>query len=129
MNDTREPVSGPLRRLGASVLTLSRIRLELFAIEAQEEKERIAGVVLWAVFAALVSGFALLMLMLLVVVALWDSYRLLALGVATAVLVAAAAAAAARLKGLLGQPSTLFHSSIGELRQDADALRNRRSDA
>lgn len=126
MNDTQEPVSGPLRRLGASVLTLSRIRLELFAIEAQEEKERIAGVVLWAVFAALVTGFALLMLLMLIVVALWDSHRLLALAGTTAVLIAAAVAAVAKLKGLLGQPSTLFQSSISELRQDADALRSRR---
>jgi len=123
LNDTREPVSGPLRRLGTSLLTLGRIRLELLAIEAQEEKERIAGLALWAVLAALLAGFGLLMLLLLVVVALWDSYRLLAIGGAAVVLLGAAAAAVAKLKGLLAQPTTLFRSSIGELREDADALR------
>lgn len=65
----REPVSGPLRRLGASLLTLGRIRLELLAVEVQEEKERIAGLVLWAVLAALLAGFAVLMLLVLAVVA------------------------------------------------------------
>lgn len=125
MSDAKEPVSAPLRRLGVSMLTLVRIRLELFAIEAQEEKERIAGVLLWAVFAALLAGFGLLMLLVLITVALWDSYRLLALGVSTVVLLAAAAFAVAKLRGLLAGPSTLFQSSITELREDADALRRR----
>lgn len=123
MTDSKEPVSGPLRRLGTSLLTLGRIRLELLAIEAQEEKERIAGLALWAVLAALLAGFGLLMLLLLIVVALWDSHRLLALAGATVVLLAAAAAALAKLKGLLAQPTTLFQASLAELREDADALR------
>jgi len=125
VSDTREPVSGPLRRLGTSLLTLGRIRLELLAIEAQEEKERIAGLALWAVLAALLAGFGLLMLLLLVVVALWDSYRLLAIAGAAVVLLGAAAGAVAKLKALLAQPTTLFQSSISELREDADALRRR----
>ncbi|WP_343626632.1 phage holin family protein [Roseateles puraquae] len=123
MSDDKEPVSGPLRRLGASMLTLGRIRLELFAIEAQEEKERIASLLLWAVLAALLAGFGLLMVILLITVALWDSHRLLALGVGTAVLVAAAAVAVSKVKALIDQPASLFQASIGELRADADALR------
>ena len=125
MSDAKEPVSGPLRRLGTSLLTMGRIRLELLAIEAQEEKERIAGLALWAVLAALLAGFGLLMLLLLIVVALWDSHRLLALAGATVVLLAAAGVALAKLKGLLAQPTTLFQSSIAELREDAEALRRR----
>ena len=125
MNDAKEPVSAPLRRLGVSLLTLSRIRLELFAIEAQEEKERIASLLLWAVLAALLAGFGLLMLLVLVTVALWDSYRLLALGGGTVVLIAAAVVAVLKVKGLIDQPASLFQSSIGELRADADALRRR----
>ena len=125
MNDSREPVSGPLRRLGTSLLTLGRIRLELLAIEAQEEKERIAGLALWAVLAALLAGFGLLMLLVLVTVVLWDSHRLLALGGGSVVLIGAAVFAVLKVKGLVEQPSTLFQSSIAELRQDADALRHR----
>ena len=94
-----------------------------FAIEAHEEKERIAGVLLWAVFAALLAGFGVLMLTVLITVALWDSYRLLALGVSTAVLLAAAGFAVVKLKALIALPSTLFQTSIAELRDDADALR------
>ena len=123
--DAREPVSGPLRRLGTSLLTLGRIRLELLAIEVQEEKDRIAGLLLWSVLAALLAGFGLLMLLVLVTVVLWDSHRLLALGGGSLVLMGAAVFAVLKVKGLVEQPSTLFQSSIAELRQDADALRRR----
>jgi len=61
----------------------------------------------------------------LVIVALWDGYRLLALGGSTVVLIAAAGLAVLKLKGLTAQPSTLFQASIAELREDADALRRR----
>jgi uncharacterized membrane protein YqjE len=125
LGDAKEPVSGPLRRLGTSLLTLGRIRLELLAIEVQEEKDRIAGLLLWSVLAALLAGFGLLTLLVLVTVALWDSHRLLALGGGTVVLVGAAVFAVLKVKGLVDQPSTLFQSSITELRQDADALRRR----
>ncbi|CAM3895977.1 phage holin family protein [Roseateles saccharophilus] len=120
---TEEPVSAPLRRLGASLLALSRIRLELLAIEAQEEKDRIASLLLWAVLAALLAGFGLLMAVLLVTVALWDEHRLLALGCATLVLVVAAVVAVRKVRSLVALPSTLFQASIAELREDADALR------
>jgi uncharacterized membrane protein YqjE len=125
LTDSKEPVSGPLRRLGTSLLTLSRIRLELLAIEVQEEKDRIAGLLVWSVLAALLAGFGLLMLLVLVTVALWDSYRLLALGGSTVVLIAAAAFAVFKVKALAAQPATLFQASLAELREDAEALRRR----
>lgn len=125
MSEDQEPVSAPLRRLGRSLLTLGRIRLELLAIEVQEEKDRIASLVLWAVLAALLAGFAVLMLLVLAVVALWDKHPLLALGAASGVLVAAAALALRQLKSLATQPSTLFQASLAELRDDAEALKRR----
>lgn len=123
MSNSQEPVSEPLRRLGASLLTTARIRLELFAIEAQEEKERVAGLIVWAVFAALMAGFGVLMLTLLIIVALWDTYRLVAFMGTTVFMIAAAGFALFKVKGLLAMPATMFRSSIAELRDDAEALR------
>jgi uncharacterized membrane protein YqjE len=123
LSDTREPVSAPLRRLGISLLTLTRIRLELLAIEVQEEKERITSLLVWAVVAALLAGFGLLMMVLWITVALWDSHRLLAVGLAALLLLGAAIAAVLKVRRLLAQPSSLFSASISELREDANALK------
>lgn len=122
MTDAREPVSAPLRRLSASLLKLGRIRLELLAIEVQEEKERVAQLLIWAVLAALLAGFGLLLLVLLVTVALWDSHRLLALGAGTVLLVVGAVAATRQVRRLTAMPASLFQASLSELRQDSDAL-------
>jgi uncharacterized membrane protein YqjE len=116
-------VSGPVRRLGASLLALCRIRLELLAIEVQEEKDRIASLLLWAVLTALVAGFGAVFVVLLVTFALWDTHRLAALGIASAMFVGLAVVGALRVKRLAGSGSTLFQTSIAELRADSAALR------
>lgn len=116
-------MSGPVRRLGASLLALGRIRLELLSIEVQEEKERIAALLFWAVLIALLAGFGLVFIALAVTVALWDTHRLAALVGAAVVFVALAAVGALRVRRLAGSGSTLFKTSIAELRQDAAALR------
>lgn len=80
---------------------------------------------LWAVLAALLAGFAVLMLLVLAVVALWDHHPLLALGAASGVLLVAAGLAVRRLQALAKQPATLFQASLAELRADADTLQRR----
>lgn len=124
MVHTGGTVSGPLRRLGGALLALGRIRLELLAIEVQEEKERIASLLLWAVLTALLAGFGAVFVALAVTVALWDTHRLAALGVAAVLFIGLAILGALKLRRLAGDPSRLFRSSIDELRQDGSALRD-----
>jgi uncharacterized membrane protein YqjE len=116
-------VSGPVRRLGASLLALGRIRLELLAIEVHEEKERIAALLLWSVLTALMTGFGTLFAAIFVTVALWDTHRLAALGVSALLFIGIAVVGALRVRRLAGSGSTLFQSSIAELRDDSAALR------
>lgn len=113
------------RRLGASLLALGRIRLELLSIEVQEEKQRVAALLFWAVLSALAVGFALVFAAAWLTVALWDSHRLWALGLGAAGLAALAAFGVVRLRSLAAQQSTLFRASLAELRDDEAALRAR----
>lgn len=122
MGSTGGGVSGPVRRLGASLLALGRIRLELLAIEVQEEKDRIASLLIWAVLTALMAGFGAVFVALFVTVALWDTHRLSALGVAALVFIGLAAWGLLRMQRLSSGRTTLFQSSIAELRQDGAAL-------
>jgi uncharacterized membrane protein YqjE len=111
------------RRLGASLLRLGRIRLELLAIEVQEEKERLAALLFWTVLAALAAAFGLVFVALAVTVLLWDTQpRWVVLAVAaTAFLALAGVAARQFARAKAGGPS-LLRASVQELRRDADAL-------
>ncbi|MFO1271839.1 MAG: phage holin family protein [Rubrivivax sp.] len=111
------------RRLGASLLRLGRIRLELLAIEVQEEKERLAALLFWTVIAALSAAFGLVFAALTVTVLLWDSQpRWAVLALFAAVFATLSALAGWRLARMRAGGSTLLGASIGELRRDAEAL-------
>lgn len=123
MPQSGEKVSGPVRRLGASLIALGRIRLELLAIELHEEKARVLELLLWSVLTALMVGFGAVFVAVLVTVALWETHRLAALGASALLFIALAAVGAMRLRRLVSGGSTLFQSSIAELREDSAALR------
>jgi len=123
MPPSGEKVSGPVRRLGASLIALGRIRLELLAIELHEEKARVSELLLWSVLTALMVGFGAVFVAVLVTVALWDTHRVAALGASALLFIALAAVGAMRLRRLVSGGSTLFQSSIAELREDSAALR------
>ncbi|MCK6431936.1 MAG: phage holin family protein [Burkholderiaceae bacterium] len=124
MTQTAGGVSGPVRRLGASLLALGRIRLELLAIEVQEEKERVTSLLLWSVVTAMGVGFAALFVAFFVTVALWDTpHRLVAPGVAAALFIGLVALGALRMRRIAAEGSMLFRSSVEELLQDSALLR------
>lgn len=114
-----------LRGLADSGLATVQTRLELFAVELKEEKLRAGGFLFDTVLAALFIGFGVVFLLAFLTVLLWDSQRLLALGLATAGLFAAGIWAATRAATRMRAGSRLFASSLAELAQDRDALKPR----
>jgi uncharacterized membrane protein YqjE len=113
-----------LRRLGAALVALARIKLELLALGWQEEKARVAQVLALAILGALLAAFALLALAITITVSLWDTpYRMLALTLTTALLGAGALASIWRVATLLRAPSPLLATTVDELRRDEAALR------
>jgi uncharacterized membrane protein YqjE len=112
-----------LRRLGAAVLALGRIKLELATLEWQEEKARIAQLLLYATLGALLAGFTLIALAITITVALWDSpHRMVALIVTTVLLGGAALASIWRVFALLQGPPPLT-TVVSELKRDEATLR------
>ncbi len=114
---------GALRRLAASALALGRIRLELLSIEVQEEKQRLAALLFWAVLAALATGFALVFVAITATLWWWETHRLWVLSVATLAFGLVSAIGVFKLRALADSGSTLFRTSLAELRSDEAALR------
>jgi uncharacterized membrane protein YqjE len=114
-----------LRGFAATSVALLRTRLELLKVEAQEEVGRVRGMLLWGIVAALCGVAGAVFLAVFLTVLLWDSHRLLVLGIASALFLAAAALAIATALRLSRQGSQLFAASLAELHQDEAALKPR----
>jgi len=112
-----------LRDYAAGALGILQTRLELLATELQEEKLRLGTLLGYAAAAFFFLGFGAVLLALFLTVLLWDSHRLLALGVFTAVFLAIGIIAALAAARIGRQGTRLFSASIAELAQDREMIR------
>jgi uncharacterized membrane protein YqjE len=121
------PASGSLgsrlRGYAASGLVILQTRLELLATEVAEEKVRLGALLGYAAAAFFFLGFGAVFLALFLTVLLWDSHRLLALGIFTALFLVIGLIAAAAVARIGRQGSRLFAASIAELAQDREMIR------
>ena len=122
--------SAPRPRLADSLhgivdagLQTVQTRLELLAIELQEEKLRLAGLALNAVLAGLLLGFGLMFLLVFLTVLFWEEHRLLALGISTAICLIGGLLAASKAAHAFRSGTKLFSASLAELTRDRAALR------
>lgn len=111
-----------LRGFATTSVALLRTRLELLKIEAQEEAGRIVNLVVWGVAAVLLGVAGVVFLAVFLTVLLWESQRLLALGIFSALFLAGAGMAVIMALRLARQGSQLFSASLLELRRDQAAL-------
>lgn len=113
-----------LRSFAAGTLGILQTRLELLATEFQEEKLRLGMLMGYAAAAFFFLGFGMVLLALFLTVLLWDSHRLLALGIFTALFLAIGIIAALAAAHTGRQGSRLFAASIAELAQDREMIRS-----
>ena len=111
-----------LRGFATTSVALLRTRLELLKVEAQEEVGRIVSLLAWGVAAVLLGVSGLVFLAVFVTVLLWDSHRVLAVGIFSSLVIAATAVAVATVLRLARQGSRLFSASLAELQRDEAAL-------
>jgi uncharacterized membrane protein YqjE len=110
------------RGLAATGVSLAANRLSLLGVELSEESSRVLSLLLYGAIAVLALGTGLIFLAIFITVALWDSNRLLALGVFAALFLGAGSVAALVAMNLAKAKTTLFAASLAELRSDHSAL-------
>lgn len=116
-------LSSSLRTLASTVLELVQIRLELLSIEAQEEVLRVGALLVYGAIAVAFLSLGVVLLALLITVALWDTHRLLALGVFTGLFLVTGGVASWLARERIRSGTYLFSASVEELRQDRQGLR------
>lgn len=123
---------GPVQRPGglleslqgafATLLALLHVRLELLATEIEEGKLRLLGVLGWGAAAVLLLCMGLGFLGMFLTVLLWDSHRLLVLGVMSTLFLGGGALALWLARRPLVSAPPLLGASLAELAADREAL-------
>lgn len=121
-NEERPGLVDSLTATAATVVAIVHTRLDLLSTDLEEEREHFVSLTLFALGAFFCLGVGVVLLASLLVFAVWDSYRLLALGLlAVTFLGAGGGAIAVALKKIKAKPR-LFSASLSELRKDRQWL-------
>lgn len=111
-----------LRGLLATGVAILRTRIELLAVEVQEERLRVQSLLAYGAAALILLGTGVIFLSVFITVLLWDSHRLLVLGVFSALFLAGGATALMLALRAARRPSRLFAASLAELAADQAGL-------
>lgn len=122
MAETPPGLFASLRGLAATAVGLLKTRFELLATELAEEKLRLLSLVGYGAAAVLMLFAGLVFLAVFVTVLLWDSHRLLVLGVFAALFLGGGLVAMMAALRFARTPSRLFSASLAELSRDRGAL-------
>jgi uncharacterized membrane protein YqjE len=109
------------QNLLATVIAIVQTRVELAAVELEEEKRRLLAVMGWGAVAVLMACFSLVFLALFITVLFWDD-RVVVLGSITVLFLVIGGLAWQRVGKLLTGSGGLLSASIAELEGDRKAL-------
>jgi uncharacterized membrane protein YqjE len=111
------------RRALDALIDLARVRLELFGTELEAEKLRLFDALVRLAIGVVLLGLALVLALGFVLLLLWESHRLAAIGVLALAFAAAGAAFLRRAReGLTVRDGEPFALTLGELRRDRAGL-------
>jgi uncharacterized membrane protein YqjE len=111
-----------LQTLASTLVGMAHTRLELLSIDIAEEREHLFALLILVLLALFCLGVGVVLLALLIVVAFWESHRLLALGGLTGLFLLASAGLAWLAVYKTRSRPRLFAASLAELSKDRQRL-------
>lgn len=105
-------------RIGSTLVSMARTRLELAAVEAREEAQAVLGYAAWTLLAAFLGAFAFMLAALFVIVLFWDEHRLLAIGAMAGVFALAAFLILAKVRAGFAARGPMLAATRAELGKD-----------
>ncbi|MES2320512.1 MAG: phage holin family protein [Pseudomonadota bacterium] len=111
-------------RIGTTLLAMVQTRMELAAVEIEEESRRTLVHFVLALISLIFFAIALVLVSLTIILVFWDTYRLLAtLGLA-ALYTVIGIVVAMKLKASFATKPRFLAATVGELKKDVNYLRN-----
>jgi len=111
-----------LRQMLSTALTLIHTRVELFTTEVEEEIQRAAQILLWALVALFFGSLTVLFVAVTILVAFWEEHRLLAAALITVGFLALTLTTALLARARLRSKPRFMSATIEELKRDRAIL-------
>lgn len=109
-------------RIGAALLDMAQTRLELAAVEVQEEWQRMLRHLAWTLLAVFLAAGAMLLAALFVILLFWDSYRLHAVAAMAALFAVAGTTIFLKSRASFAARPPLLSATLAELRNDVELV-------
>ena len=118
-------LSDSLRVLAATLLAILYTRVELLSTELEEQWVWLSSMLVWALVGVFCACTGIVLVTLFVVLALWETHRLVALGVPAIIFFVATAVACLVVRGKGRAKPPLLAASLAELSKDHKELISR----
>ena len=113
-----------LKTLSVSLVSIVHTRLELLSTDVAEEREQLTSFLVLVLVALGCFGVGVVLLAMLVVVAFWETHRLLAIAGMTGLFLAAGVGLGWFAMHRVRTKPRLFEASLAELSKDRQQLRS-----
>jgi uncharacterized membrane protein YqjE len=113
---------GPVREFARSLLSFAETRARIAASEVEEQLGRTSEILAWAAAGAVLLVLAVLFASACIVLALWDTHRVLAAGLLAALYFAAGVAALLMARARNRERPRFLAATLEELAKDRDHI-------
>lgn len=113
---------GAVRRMLSTTLAIAQTRAELLTTELQEEVQHAASILLWSLVALFFASLSVLMIAITVLIAFWDTHRLLAALIICGVFIVLAVGTGLYARARVRSRPKFLSATLNELRRDRSAL-------
>jgi uncharacterized membrane protein YqjE len=111
-------------RVASTLVAMVGTRLELAAVEFQEDARRLLGYLAWTLLAVFLAAGSIMLVVLFVILLFWDSYRLQAVAGMAVLLSLGAGLIVMSVRSKLNTQTPLFADTLAELRKDVEYVRH-----
>ena len=116
---------GSVRELARTMLSIVETRARLAATELEEQAVRLVEIAIWFALGILFLSVALVFISVLILIAFWDSHRLLSAGLLAVLYLAAGLTAMFVTRARLRDRPPLFSTTLEELGKDLEHLEHK----
>jgi len=113
-----------VKRMGGTLLAMLQTRVELAAVELEEEARRLLRYAVLGGLALILLLVALLLAVFFIVLLFWDEHRLAAVGVLALLFGGGGAMIGLALKNSLKQKPRFMGSTVDELKKDLQTFKD-----